>query len=214
MPFTVIGTAIVTDVGITSFNPKSHFMRKSLLLSVLLFISTLAFAQIEKGKYQLSGSLNFSQQNNTANQASNLSVGVQAGYFVSEKTSVGLLAGVSRRTFDGRVFAENNQLEYGVYARFHKSLADNFYIFAEPSWRILSSDNDTGTNSIESNVNQLSIAPGIAYFLSPKIAMEMRAGSLFISSGSIKSNGNEETSNSYGISLNGNNVLLGFTFLL
>lgn len=187
-------------------------MKKSLLISVLLLFSTLGFAQITKGDIQLGGNLGFYKYQSKDNDYSSLTISPRGGLFVSDLTSVGLILdyGSDKSTGLNSFF-----FGFGVYSRFHKMVTDNFYIFLQPSASIGTGSSENGANpDTDVNTFNISIAPGMTYFLSPKFALGMNVGSLGYSSSTNKSSGVETKSEQYRLNLNLNSVSLGFSYFI
>lgn len=191
-------------------------MRKLLLLSAMLLVGTLAFAQTQKGQVQLGGSFNFNKQDLDPGESTNFNFVPQAGYFVSDLTSIGITLNISSSDFEVPGFdAERNLFEFGVFARFHKSVTDNFYFFLQPSLSFGSGENDNiGGGSTDLNTTSIRVSPGAMYFVTPKIAMEMRVGSVFYEQVKETTAGNEVNINNYGLLFNLANVSLGASFFL
>lgn len=191
-------------------------MRKSILLSAMLLMSTFAFAQTQKGQVQLGGVFNFNKQENGDIESTNFNFIPQAGYFVSDLTSVGLLLDISNNKFENPGGeSERNLFQFGVFARFHKSIADKLYLYLQPSLSFGSGENDNllgGTADL--NTTTLQIRPGMMYFATPKIAIEMGVGSAFYNSVKETTGGNEVTNDNYGLLFNLASVNMGVSFFL
>lgn len=189
-------------------------MRKSILLSVMLLVCTFAFAQTQKGQVQLGGVLNINKQETSQSENNNFNFIPQAGYFVSDLTSLGVMLNISSNKFENPTAnLDRNLFEFGVFARFHKSVADNLYMYLQPSLSFGSGENDNiGGGTTDLNTTSIRVSPGMLYFVTPKIALEMRVGSVFYEQVKETNGGNEFTSDNYGLLFNLSNVGFGASF--
>ncbi|MFT6055494.1 MAG: hypothetical protein ACJAS3_000793 [Roseivirga sp.] len=187
-------------------------MKKSLLIMALMLFSTLGFAQITKGDIELGGNVGFYKFQYPDNDYSSFTIAPRGGLFVSDLTSVGIILDYGSSKSNG---FNSFFFEFGVYSRFHRMVTDNFYIFLQPSVSIGTGSSENGANP-ETDLNRfnISIAPGMTYFLSPKFALGMNVGSLYYSSSTNKNSGVETKSNQYGLNLNLNSVSLGFSYFI
>ncbi len=191
-------------------------MRKSILLSAMLLMSTFAFAQIQKGQVQLGGVFNYSTQDfDNGVDRSTFIFSPQAGYFFSDNTSAGISLMIRNISFDDNGASQDfNLFEFGVFARFHKSVADNFYVFLQPSLGFGSGTNENPAGDTDINTTRIQVSPGAIYFLHPKIALEMRIGGLFYESATETTNNVEIETSGFGITINPANVNFGVNFYL
>lgn len=191
-------------------------MKKATFLFILLLCGMTMKAQIGQGKIQLGGTVGISTQKTGDNETSYFNVLPRAGLFVSENTSVGIVTGYStlkRDVFsvaDARIVEmKTNQFVVGAYSRFHKSLADNFYIYLQPSATYATGKSKTdGTETSTSDNITLQVSPGLAYFLSNRFSIEMNIGNLTYSNTNRDAQGVEETTNAFDLNLS----LTGMTF--
>lgn len=190
-------------------------MRKSILMSAMLLMSAMAFAQIEKGQVQLSGNLLINNSENNFDERTNFNITTRAGYFISDKTSLGLSLGFNSSKSENTIgSSDSNIFSIGAYARFHKPMVDNFYLFLQPGFSFGSGSTENGANTSDINTASVGISPGAIYFLSPKIALEMTMGSLQYSQFKETTNGNEVTTKNFGLNLNLTGFALGVSFYL
>ncbi|GAB5526859.1 MAG: hypothetical protein Roseis2KO_47310 [Roseivirga sp.] len=182
----------------------------------MLLMSTFAFAQIQKGQVQLGGVFNYNTQDlGSGSDRSSFIFSPQAGYFFSDNTSAGISLTINSNSFEGSGFSRDfNLFEIGVFARFHKSVADNFYLFLQPSVGFGSGTDEDLNGDTDINTTRIQVSPGAVYFLSPKIALEMRIGGLFYESATETTNNVENDVSSFGISINPANVNFGVNFYL
>jgi hypothetical protein len=184
-------------------------------MSAMLLMSALAFSQIEKGKVQLSGSLLFNNTENDITESTNFNINALAGYFLSDNTSLGLNLGINNRnTENPGGDTDLNIFTVGAYARFHKPVVDNFYLFLQPELSFGSGSIENGANTTDINTTALGVSPGAVYFLSPSFALEMRVGSLQYNRFKETNNGNDVTTSTFGLNLNLTGFALGASFYL
>ena len=197
-------------------------MRKLLLLSVALFLSTLSFAQIAQGNIQLGGTISWDEMDNSGIETTQLTILPSAAIFVSPTTSIGLNLGVSSiktPAFDpssgNLVDRKDSQFLLGAFARFHKPVSDNFYLFLQPSVAFGFGDQTFGDEELaDINSFGVALAPGLTYFLSPKFALELSVNALNYSQ--VKFEGpqvNQEIEN-YGVDLDLSSINLGLNFFI
>lgn len=172
-------------------------------------VSTLAFGQIQKGDIQLGGSLNYSKFETGNQEATNFRLTPRAALFLSENTSLGLSLGYEDLTNGG---SESNQFFFGVYARFHKSVSDKFYLFLQPDISFgTGSTTPFGSQELDLNSFNFNIMPGMMYFFSDKIAIDMTFGGLFYTN--TEAEGTPEITR-YGLNMNLSTVSLGASIYL
>lgn len=196
-------------------------MKKILLLTLCLCVAAPSFAQIQKGDLQLGGSLNIVKTEEANTESSSFVLSPNAGIFLSDLTSVGITATFNRQK--GVIGGNENigkRYAIGAYARFHKEMAEGFYLYLQPSLSFGFSKTDVfdagSGNFIEADRNTLSavLRPGVAYFLSPKFALDLGLGALSYARGRVKGGNVDETSTNYGLNLNLNQVFFGVNFYL
>lgn len=184
-------------------------MKKSLLLVVMVFMSTAAFGQIQKGDIQLGGSLNYNSFDAGNGENTNFRISPRAALFLSDNISLGASLGYEDRTGGS---SESNQFFFGVYARFHKSVSDKFYLFLQPDITFGSgSTNPLGTQEFDVNSFNFNLMPGMMYFLSEKIALDLSFGGLFYNNNETEGFGDITQ---YGLNMNLSTVAIGASIYL
>jgi len=179
-------------------------MKKPILLIALLFMSTLAFGQIQKGDVRLGGSLSLSKSDfNNGSDAKSFAISPQASLFLSETTSLGLALGYSSREINGQ---DSNLFTYGAFARFYRNMGEKFYLYLQPGITLGTGD----SNGTDLSTFGFSVTPGIAYFLSDKIALDMNVGGFFYNSQDL---GGVDTNN-YAFNLNLTSFTMGASIFL
>lgn len=177
-------------------------MKKLVFTMAILLVSTIGFAQIQKGDIQITGNVGFSKtETSGGTEISRITILPKAGFFLSETTSLGGILGYSSVKVSG--ITTTDVFNIGAYARFHKSVADNFYLYLEPS---LTYGFAGGSNSSNDAID-IRLSPGMTYFMSPKFALDMNYGMI----GYNKDTGGAEN---YGLNLNMSNITLGASFYI
>ena len=172
-----------------------------------MLMTSAAFGQIQKGDVRIGGNLSISKSENPGFEANRFSLNPNASFFISEQTSLGITLGFSnQKTNNGGTEQKTDQFAYGVFARFYKSMGDKFYVYLQPGITLADGDvNGTDFSSFSFNVT-----PGLAYFVSEKIALEMGLGGFFYTSQDV---GGVDSDN-YGFNINLTGFTLGASFFL
>jgi hypothetical protein len=171
------------------------------LLTVLVFCFPLiTFAQIEKGNFLVSGNLMY--QKNAYNESFNYSsspvemikveIGPYLGYFVSPRVAIGVYSSYMRNQTKqvglnqfSSVKSVLEALSVGPFVRYYHPIGDKFYVFAQGD---ISYGKNQFTNYLadpsaqpqKSKVTTTTIAirPGISYFITKRLAVEVILGSI------------------------------------
>ncbi|OEK00157.1 hypothetical protein BFP97_00880 [Roseivirga sp. 4D4] len=184
-------------------------MKKTVLLLAMTLVSSFAFGQIQKGDVQLGGSLNYSNFEAGGQETTNFRLVPRAALFLSDNTSLGVSLGYEDQSSGG---IETNQFFFGVYARFHKSVSDKFYLFLQPDVSFGSgTTNPLGNQEFDLNSFNFGLMPGMMYFLSEKIALDMTFAGIFYNN-TDTATGGEITR--YGLNMNLNAVSVGASIYL
>jgi len=197
-------------------------MKKLSIILTLLLFTGIAKAQIQKGDVQLGGSLSINSQKSGDNKTNYFNISPRAGFFVSDNTSIGLMVGFNSLTQDvfdtgtaTIVEGVNNQFQAGVYSRFHKSLADNFYIYLQPSLSFGSGKYKVdGTETATSNSINIGLTPGLTYFMSNRFAFELNLANLTYAHSKLEGQGTEETTDNFNLNLNLTGITLGLSYYI
>lgn len=192
-------------------------MRKTVLLFASVFISTLAFAQTQKGDIQLSGTLNYSKvETGNTIETSSFQLTPRAGFFLSDNTSIGVILGYSSQKNETGITEQKTDLfQFGVYSRFYKPVVDKLFFFLEPSILFGTGNIETtGTNDRDNNTFSIAVRPGLNYFLSDKLAMEASVGSLFYNRTKIEGGGSSVETDAFGLNFNLSAFNIGASFFL
>tara|TARA_R110000850_G_scaffold92421_1_gene196190 strand:- start:126 stop:626 length:501 start_codon:yes stop_codon:yes gene_type:complete len=164
-------------------------------------VSTMAFAQIQKGDVQITGNVGFNKtETSGGTDVSRVTISPKAGVFLSETTSLGGVLGYTNVKFSGTTTTD--LFNVGAYARFHKSVVENFYLYLEPSFIYGFAGSNASNDAVD-----IKLSPGMTYFMSPKFALDMNYGMI----GYNKDSGGTEN---YGLTLNMSNITLGASFYI
>lgn len=183
-------------------------MKKFTVIILLLFVVSTAKGQIEKGKVQVSGSFSYLHNESGGNETTIFNLVPQAGFFISDKTSLGVILGY--QSFRNQSFNPSNASDktfyYGVFSRFYKPIVDRFYFFAQPQIALGSGETSAGEDI---STFSIGIRPGFSYFFSDKLSMDLSAqGFMYDKS----EEGNFEGSTT-SFSLNPGTVNVGVSFM-
>lgn len=179
-------------------------MKKLTVIILFSLIALTANAQIEKGNVQLSGTFVYANSDFGANDFQSFSFSPQAGLFLSDKTSLGVLLGYNST---GSSNSKTNIFTFGAFARFYKPVADRFYLFAQPQLTI-----GTGETGASEDISTFSISArgGLSYFFTDKLSMDMSLTAISYSSEEVGAN----STDIFSVNFNPASVGIGITFLL
>lgn len=165
-------------------------MHKALLsLSLLLFISIYANAQISKGSVLLGGDLgvfllNTKDASNRESKTSGFSISPTVGKAVKDNLVIGGLAKFETTKAVGIAQTQkSNQYSAGIFVRKYKELGkSDFYFFLQSALRgdiirqkIYDNTSSTYTNQ---TIVGVSVSPGVAYAVSKKVQLELGVNDL------------------------------------
>ncbi|GGK73894.1 hypothetical protein GCM10011405_22430 [Rufibacter glacialis] len=188
----------------------------------------------------VSGSLGYNQHKNESGQnvnipvkTSNLDVSPKIAFFTSPNLALGISAGYNRNVYKAatRVYSStedfeivdykgiNNQYSVGPFVRLYKPVANKFAFFGQGStlYEYSKSKNDLALS--EPTIHKggrIDIAPGLVFFPSNIIGIELTMGSFGYStlkSGNENSGNYQKNSNFYS-GFNLSNSTLGISFYL
>jgi hypothetical protein len=165
-------------------------MKKFIYSAAMLLTGFAVQAQLNSGNIFLGGAVEFSTSKDKfyapnatvdGNVRSSVLLAPSVGYMLSDNLAIGVTAGFGKNTTDfanGNVRTTNT---FGIapFVRKYWGLNDAFYIFGEGSLGF-----GTGTQKFRSggttvterefNIFQIAVAPGLAFFPSPKFALEFK----------------------------------------
>lgn len=174
---------LLRQKGAKSHRSKNSFMRNFTLFITLFLCCNSALAQIEKGTVQVGGSVRFNNEDNTNfAETTNLGIYPRAAWFISDKISAGILLSMAySKTDDGTAERTGHSFGYGVYTRLHKPVSENLYFFLQASGSYSSGKIELGNPIMEFENNRLDIflQPGLIYFITDKLGIELTFGSAY-----------------------------------
>lgn len=191
------------------------------MLTMLLF-ATVANAQIQKGNIQLGGTLGFNTTEVDGSNRNIFNFAPRAGWFVSDNTAIGLIStitSVNNDVFDPNsasiVKQKSNSFQIGAYARFHKNVVENLYLYLQPSLSFGSAKSElNGVETGDSSIMSLQLAPGMTYFLSDRFALEMNLGNLGYQRNKTDIGNTEQVANTFNLNLNLSSFGLGMSYYI
>jgi outer membrane protein W len=177
-------------------------MKRLLLLLVLSVFSTSIFAQLNKGQWLVGGNAGFYYITQNYSQPSNfqedkhtsVQIAPAAGYFIFDRLAVGLRTIVNFSHFSSRdsVFTSSqtnasNATTYSIspFIRYYflpKANKVNLFVDVSYLYSFTKSKywyNDVYNGSSKEHWYSYAIAAGPAFFINPKIAVELTAGYTF-----------------------------------
>ena len=180
-------------------------MKNTLTLTLLLF-SLIAHAQVEKGKFLLTGNIAYSRNSNdngtpvsntataqSLNNITEIEFSPYVGYMISSRIAVGVFGGY-RENRSERTMAYGTTTEtvmtksIGPFMRFYHPIGEKFFVFGQADYTYASADwkynaLDFGSNAnvtlkSTSKGNILAVRPGLSYFITKRLAAEVILGSI------------------------------------
>jgi hypothetical protein len=222
----------------TFFNPKKiKIMKKLSFIFAALIMALTVSAQPEKGNIFLGGSVNLNagSSNTKVNgdktdgpKTFSFNVSPAVGYFLSDKIMAGIKLGYttnSTKTTDNsdNTFTElSNTIGVGLFARYYIVPIEKMGFFFEANVGTgfgssavkVNGDKTDGPSTFSLNAG---ISPGIAIFVSNRVALEAQYGFLGYNSFSTKSdNGGvdvKQNSSNFGLNLNPGTFRFGVSVL-
>lgn len=192
---------------------------------------------IEKGTWYLGGNLSLGISDSKSkdflsseaeSKNWNFNISPTIGYTFSPNWVSGLGLGYgygyfnSSSQIDGGEVFESENLRHSLvlfpYIRRYMGVGEKLGLFLQGEIRYTGSWNDTEqTNSSDTSYNEnnlfFGLRPGITYFISKKLALETSLGSFGYSRSKGKGDDKyENTSNSFGLSLNTSDLLFGLSY--
>ena len=135
----------------------------------------------------------------------------KVGFFVSDNIAIGgqVGYGFSKEEFEGEEVGNLQIAQLGVFARYYNKPANQFSLFGQLSVDYLSINNKIA--DAKATGFDVTIAPGISYFVSDNFALEATVG--LLSYTSVKPDGGEST-NTFSTGLDFSNVSFGLVYKL
>jgi hypothetical protein len=188
-------------------------MKKKLIICLFLpfgFLPLTSHGQISSGTTLLGGSLGFTtnanKSNETVNQeyrSNNFYISPQAGYFIADNLVVGASLGLSngsQKSNSKKVF-EQKGFSAGPFVRYYKFLGEKTALFGNAALNFnqtkVKTQNSVGELTTFQKQEGFSaiLTPGLTYFASSKVGLEISLGSIGYSTNSSESNLNSSFQN-------------------
>lgn len=191
-------------------------MKKHLFLLVAIFFTKyVAYSQdnnyiLKKGDVFINGSIGF--QNTTINKynENTIDFSPRVGAFISSKFLIGLQVGFGqKKATDSVVLSNKSILNLGAFTRYYFTPEKQFSVFTNLS-ADYTSENDQLSKKID-NKYEISVSPGVHYFISKDFLLEATLGKIAI--GSSKSNAASSPKiDKFDLSVNISSIELGLTY--
>jgi len=216
-------------------------MKKSLILILsLMLLSTSSFAQLQKGNLLLGGNVNFQTSStesdnlgvaggNTA-KSNSFFVSPLVGYFLSDRTVLGLKVDYSSSKTENLIFAgpsvifENDRIGLGPFVRRYFPVKDwvAFYGQAEVNYgsaRHFQTNNSNSSSETKTRSVNFVASLGLSFFPTKWMSIDLSANPLsFYHQNNENTLGNSSSSevntNGFNFNLNSNSFFLGAHFFL
>lgn len=191
-------------------------MKKVLLFVAFAAISLSSSAQFAKGDSYISGGVGFSQSKTGSASSSNYAISPNYGYFVTNNIAVGVGLGFGGNTAKnglGIKTANASALSAGVFARYYTTPSKAFSFFGNAGVNYTSNTDKIPATSVKTSGFGISVAPGISYFVSNRLAIESTVGSLGYSTSKADLTGAVSTNN-FGLNLNLSSISFGLVYKL
>ncbi len=195
-------------------------MKKLLFLVILLLTCTFSYGQLAKGDIQLGGNVSFNSNSNSNADSRSFAINPRVGLLIDSTTSVGLILGYRNSQEPAFVQGAITDLKstnfaYGVYARFHKPVADKFYLFLQPSLLFGTGTTEQPANGdLESSSWSINLIPGMLYFVSPRFAIELSLGRASYARAKFEQTGAEFNSSAFSFNTSFTSVGLGLSYYI
>lgn len=207
-------------------------MKKTFLLIMATCFCFMAEAQISQGSKSIGGTFNYSSSSSksefegtsrTDYKTSNFTFSPRVGYFISDEISIGAaltLSTGSQTDYDGnntQIVRKTNSFAISPFARYYKSLGENFYIFGEGMISVGSGgskriNGNTTVKDPNSGIFGLYVSPGIAFFPAPKFGIELSFVGIQFENRSSKGENSKTSTSSFRFGPNTFSPNLGLQF--
>lgn len=195
-------------------------MKKLLLtLTAISAITFAANAQTEKGKIVLGGQVGFAGTSikDTDVKTTGFNIIPQVGYFVADNIAIGTGVGYSwnKQETDKDNDATNAAFVVSPYGRMYSKNDGPVKFFGQVSVPMSWGTNKVNGDKVGTTANYgVELAPGIAYFPTSNIGIELKVRGLYYNNGTAKNEitDNKVTTNSYGLDANSLAPSLGVQF--
>jgi outer membrane protein len=166
-------------------------MKRIITVIVFAMICSSAFAQFNKGRYLVGGSLGFSATANkskagstttTSSHSTDFSLSPDAGYFIIDNLAVGAALGLSAGStkYTGNNADKNSSTSVSLSPFVRYYLSQGIFFQGQVGFGSEKNKNKNGatntTTTTKYNTSNWSIAAGYAYFLNDFVAVEPMIG--------------------------------------
>jgi opacity protein-like surface antigen len=164
-------------------------MKQTLLLTFLVIICTVSFAQINKGQWLVGGATSFSTNKNdgpyTNRKTSDLKFSPNAGYFINDKLAIGARINLTRTKDESKVEpnleSTTTSINLSPFVRYYflpkteklNVFADAGYDYGRAKYKQTVSSAPGGTLTSKGTSHGYSISAGPSLFLTPNTAVEL-----------------------------------------
>ncbi|WP_299823206.1 outer membrane beta-barrel protein [uncultured Pontibacter sp.] len=208
-------------------------MKKLLLSGLLAIISAGAIAQTTQGSISIGGSVGLNtystDDNNFSNKSLNINIYPSISYFVKDRLSVGLNAGLginhgeySNKDNDIKSNAVSNSYSIGVNITKYLNLTERLYFTASGDAGYLHTrhknpDLDDKLTGKSSGL-YISVTPGLTYFATSKIGLTASIGDISYQNSNHTAISSpkdyKSTSNQFAINLSPGTITIGIMYFL
>ncbi len=159
-------------------------MKKLLLFTLMLVITSATFSQINKGNFIVGGNAGFSSYKSSGADAASfkgttVTFSPNAGYFIFSKAAAGLRLGLTsfKSNIPGGNSSTTTDFTFSPFVRYYfLEQKNNVHIFADASFNHTSQKTKYSSSSSTNKANGFTIATGPSVFLNPHVALEFTVG--------------------------------------
>lgn len=192
-------------------------------LLIATFVASFAFLNVnaqedttygfEAGAIYISGSAAYNTDKVFEDKQSFFSFMPRVGIFISDHVVIGgqVGYGFSRSESNDVEIQKINRFNAGVFGRYYNKPANQFSLFGELSVDYFSANDDL--EEVSFNGFDITIAPGLSYFVSEHFALEATLGLLSFQTQKADTDG-AEARNSINSGLNFNDIAIGVIYKL
>jgi hypothetical protein len=185
---------------------------------IVVCIPALCIAQPEKGMFLFSGNVTFQKNadngaiNVTTTKVTQIQFLPYAGYFVSSRIALGVVANYSKNELDygpasqfTPTKSDQTSFTAGPFIRYYHPITEKFFFFAQGDLTFgkgkgnILFDQGLATNGTITSTS-IAVRPGVSYFISKRWAVELILGSLMYSKRDFKGGNTTSSLDGFAIS--------------